>query len=37
MCTAGTYRLTYYGDAKPLIGSVYPFVGSSSPFTIASS
>lgn len=32
---SGTYRFTYYGDAKPLIGAVYGFVGYSSNFTVA--
>ncbi|UNI22616.1 Ceramidase [Purpureocillium takamizusanense] len=30
----GTYRLRYYGDAKPLIGSVKSFEGTSSPFKL---
>ncbi|KAI0753569.1 Neutral/alkaline nonlysosomal ceramidase [Daedaleopsis nitida] len=33
---AGTYRLTYFGDSKPIIGSITPFVGHSSNFTISS-
>ncbi|TBU52258.1 Neutral/alkaline nonlysosomal ceramidase [Dichomitus squalens] len=32
---AGTYRLTYFGDYKPVIGSITPFVGHSSNFTIS--
>jgi neutral ceramidase len=32
---AGTYRLSYYGDSKPLIGSISSFTGISSSFTIA--
>ncbi|KAI0319280.1 Neutral/alkaline nonlysosomal ceramidase [Amylostereum chailletii] len=32
---SGTYRLTYFGDSKPLIGSISPFTGSSSSFTVA--
>ncbi|KAI0343537.1 Neutral/alkaline nonlysosomal ceramidase [Trametopsis cervina] len=32
---AGTYRLTYIGDSKPLIGSITAFVGHSSNFTIS--
>ena len=35
MYAAGTYRLTYFGDQKPLIGSIGPFVGHSSNFTIS--
>ncbi|POR35163.1 Neutral ceramidase [Tolypocladium paradoxum] len=31
----GTYRVKYYGDAKPLIGSVRSFEGTSSSFTLA--
>ncbi|KAI0919399.1 hypothetical protein AcV7_006148 [Taiwanofungus camphoratus] len=31
----GTYRLSYYGDAKPLVGSIATFVGRSSNFTVA--
>lgn len=31
---AGTYRVKYYGDAKPLIGSVKAFEGTSSSFTL---
>ncbi|KAI0077234.1 Neutral/alkaline nonlysosomal ceramidase [Panus rudis PR-1116 ss-1] len=30
----GTYRLTYFGDAKPLIGNINSFTGHSSNFTI---
>ena len=32
---AGTYRITYFGDYKPVIGSITPFVGHSSNFTIS--
>ncbi|KAI0333228.1 Neutral/alkaline nonlysosomal ceramidase [Cubamyces sp. BRFM 1775] len=32
---SGTYRLTYFGDSKPLIGNITPFVGHSSSFTIS--
>ncbi|KAI0644858.1 Neutral/alkaline nonlysosomal ceramidase [Trametes meyenii] len=32
---SGTYRLTYFGDSKPLIGDITPFVGHSSNFTIS--
>jgi len=32
---AGTYRLQYFGDSKPLIGSISSFTGTSSSFTIA--
>ncbi|KAF9558125.1 ceramidase [Agrocybe pediades] len=32
---AGTYRITYNGDSKPLIGSISSFTGISSSFTIA--
>lgn len=32
---AGTYRITYYGDSKPLIGSISSFTGRSSNFTIS--
>ncbi|KAI8978173.1 Neutral/alkaline nonlysosomal ceramidase [Trametes punicea] len=32
---SGTYRLTYFGDSKPLIGEITPFVGHSSNFTIS--
>ncbi|KAJ7174628.1 Neutral/alkaline nonlysosomal ceramidase [Mycena filopes] len=32
---AGTYRLRYFGDSKPLIGSISGFTGTSSNFTIA--
>ncbi|KAI0733823.1 Neutral/alkaline nonlysosomal ceramidase [Fomitopsis betulina] len=31
---AGTYRFTYYGDAKNILGSIAPFIGRSSNFTI---
>ncbi|KAH8831641.1 ceramidase [Flagelloscypha sp. PMI_526] len=31
---AGTYRFTYYGDSKPLIGSISAFTGSSGSFTV---
>lgn len=31
----GTYRLSYFGDSKPLIGLVSPFSGTSSNFTVA--
>ncbi|KAK3303343.1 Neutral/alkaline nonlysosomal ceramidase [Chaetomium strumarium] len=32
---AGTYRIRYYGDAKPLIGDIKPFTGTSNSFTLA--
>ncbi|KAF5374642.1 hypothetical protein D9615_008931 [Tricholomella constricta] len=32
---AGTYRLSYFGDSKPLIGSISAFSGVSSSFTVA--
>ncbi|KAI0764296.1 Neutral/alkaline nonlysosomal ceramidase [Trametes elegans] len=32
---SGTYRLTYLGDNKPLIGTITPFVGHSANFTIS--
>ncbi|KAJ3559863.1 hypothetical protein NM688_g75 [Phlebia brevispora] len=32
---AGTYRLTYYGDAKDLLGTISDFTGHSSSFTVA--
>ncbi|KAF8959977.1 Neutral/alkaline nonlysosomal ceramidase [Flammula alnicola] len=32
---AGTYRLSYFGDSKPLIGSISSFTGTSSSFTVA--
>jgi neutral ceramidase len=32
---AGSYRLTYYGDSKPLIGSISSFVGHSATFTVS--
>ncbi|KAJ7591365.1 Neutral/alkaline nonlysosomal ceramidase [Mycena floridula] len=31
---AGTYRLSYFGDSKPLIGSISAFTGTSSNFTV---
>ena len=31
---AGTYRISYLGDYKPLIGSITPFSGTSSSFTV---
>ncbi|GKT86160.1 neutral ceramidase precursor [Colletotrichum tofieldiae] len=31
---AGTYRIKYYGDSKPLIGSVKAFEGTSGSFTL---
>ncbi|KAH7916139.1 Neutral/alkaline nonlysosomal ceramidase [Hygrophoropsis aurantiaca] len=31
---AGTYRIVYHGDSKPLIGSISPFIGISSTFTV---
>ncbi|KAF7351861.1 hypothetical protein MVEN_01147500 [Mycena venus] len=31
---AGTYRLRYFGDSKPLAGAISAFVGSSSDFTV---
>ena len=33
--SAGTYRLTYYGDWKALGGTITPFTGHSSNFTIS--
>ncbi|KAH7101621.1 ceramidase [Auriculariales sp. MPI-PUGE-AT-0066] len=32
---AGTYRISYFGDSKPLIGSIKAFSGTSNTFTIA--
>ncbi|KAF9258342.1 Neutral/alkaline nonlysosomal ceramidase [Marasmius fiardii PR-910] len=32
---AGTYRLRYFGDSKPFIGSISSFTGTSSTFTVA--
>ncbi|KAF8829653.1 hypothetical protein HHX47_DHR3000992 [Lentinula edodes] len=32
---AGTYRIRYFGDSKPLIGSISSFVGQSGNFTIS--
>ncbi|KAF9461830.1 Neutral/alkaline nonlysosomal ceramidase [Collybia nuda] len=32
---AGTYRLSYFGDSKPLIGSISSFSGTSGSFTVA--
>jgi neutral ceramidase len=32
---AGTYRIVYFGDSKPLIGSISAFTGTSSSFTVA--
>lgn len=32
--SAGQYRVAYFGDSKPLIGSIKPFVGYSSVFTV---
>ncbi|KAJ6615452.1 Neutral/alkaline nonlysosomal ceramidase [Mycena sp. CBHHK59/15] len=32
---AGTYRLRYFGDSKPFIGSISAFTGTSSNFTIS--
>ncbi|KDR69911.1 hypothetical protein GALMADRAFT_255768 [Galerina marginata CBS 339.88] len=32
---AGTYRLSYFGDSKPFIGSISSFTGISSSFTVA--
>ncbi|KAG8680803.1 hypothetical protein FRC08_016049 [Ceratobasidium sp. 394] len=32
---AGSYRLTYNGNNKPLIGSISPFTGASSTFTVS--
>ena len=32
---AGTYRIRYYGDAKPFFGRIYSFTGTSSSFTIS--
>ncbi len=32
--TPGTYRIKYYGDAKPLIGSITAFTGTSNPFQL---
>ncbi|THU89409.1 Neutral/alkaline nonlysosomal ceramidase [Dendrothele bispora CBS 962.96] len=31
---SGTYRLRYFGDSKPLIGSISPFTGTSSNFMV---
>ncbi|KAJ7766995.1 Neutral/alkaline nonlysosomal ceramidase [Mycena maculata] len=31
----GVYRIKYFGDSKPLIGSISEFVGTSSNFTVA--
>lgn len=31
---AGTYRLSYFGESKPLIGSISSFSGHSSTFTV---
>lgn len=31
----GTYRMRYFGDSKPLIGSISAFTGTSSSFTVA--
>lgn len=31
---AGTYRIKYYGDSKPLIGSISAFTGISNAFTL---
>jgi hypothetical protein len=28
------YKITYYGDAKPLLGDVWSFTGVSSAFTV---
>ncbi|EPE03246.1 neutral alkaline nonlysosomal ceramidase [Ophiostoma piceae UAMH 11346] len=33
--TPGTYRLKYYGDSKPLIGSISAFTGISNTFTLS--
>jgi neutral ceramidase len=32
---AGSYRLSYYGDYKPLIGKITAFTGHSSTFTVS--
>ncbi|KAK0628903.1 Neutral/alkaline nonlysosomal ceramidase [Bombardia bombarda] len=32
---AGTYRIKYYGDSKPLIGSISAFTGTSNQFTLS--
>ncbi|KAL0955527.1 hypothetical protein HGRIS_001765 [Hohenbuehelia grisea] len=32
---AGTYRIVYFGDSKPLIGSISGFMGISSSFTVS--
>ncbi|KZT18577.1 Neutral/alkaline nonlysosomal ceramidase [Neolentinus lepideus HHB14362 ss-1] len=32
---SGTYRLTYSGDAKSLLGKITPFTGTSSTFTVS--
>ncbi|KAJ8074439.1 hypothetical protein PM082_015340 [Marasmius tenuissimus] len=32
---AGSYRIRYFGDSKPLIGSISSFTGTSSTFTIS--
>ncbi|TFY58339.1 hypothetical protein EVG20_g8190 [Dentipellis fragilis] len=31
----GTYRISYFGDSKPLIGAISSFTGRSSNFTVA--
>jgi neutral ceramidase len=31
----GTYRLRYFGDCRPLLGSPRPFIGTSRPFEVA--
>jgi len=33
--TAGSYRIRYFGDSKPIFGSISSFVGTSGTFTIA--
>ncbi|KAJ7290538.1 Neutral/alkaline nonlysosomal ceramidase [Mycena rebaudengoi] len=32
--SAGTFRISYFGDSKPLIGAISPFMGTSSNFTV---
>lgn len=32
---AGSYRIRYFGDSKPLIGSISSFTGTSGTFTVA--
>lgn len=35
LCIAGSYRIRYFGDSKPLIGSISSFTGTSGTFTVA--